>query len=224
MGVSPASVPPAGSLVASARERLGNPWAALPFFFVGVVLPAALLAGASAAAVYGWSHAASQFGMALAGMGGMVVAGGVLLVALGIFVANPRRLLRTITVTNDARLLPAPRGWRRVAVAEVAGVGLGRQTRARRSRSGTWGLMLWRTDGSHAWIAGVGLQTGAPDPGGTTVARVTRQLHARILAAQGAQGPLEVTARQRHPALGRFSAVSDVWDPTTGRAILGDVE
>jgi ABC-type xylose transport system permease subunit len=91
MGVTPPPEPPAGSPVASTGERLGNPWAALPFFSGIIVLPAALLVGASAAAVYGWSHAASEFGVALVGMGGMVVAGGVLLVALGLLVANPRR-------------------------------------------------------------------------------------------------------------------------------------
>ena len=134
-----------------------------------------------------------------------------LIAALALVIANPLRFPRTIVLDGDEIRFPAGRAWRRVPVAEIAGVGL-----VKTPRWG-WGVVVWRIDGRHVWCGGVGLSAGGGDPARSRLADVARQLHGYVLAGQAPDGPLSVMARQAHADLHPPEYLA-VWDPATDSA------
>jgi hypothetical protein len=141
-----------------------------------------------------------------AGLAGLVV----------VLVRNPRTLRRTIVVDSTGVLMPARRSGL-VPLDEVAGVGLVRIRNPKNGRpAGSWGVALWRADGSVAFAGGFQSRADVRDPRPTAVAVAAEQLHDAVTRLQGRNGLLAQRELQRHARFAPGSQFTGAWDPSGG--------
>jgi hypothetical protein len=134
-------------------------------------------------------------------------------VLLVVLIRHPSRLWRLITLTPTELRLPDPK-WRRVPLCDITGIALARYSSIRGSKKGSWAPIFWRTDGSHAFVSGLGFFTSKADPTGTKPAAMVLHIYRSVAAVQGLAGPLSTVAQQKHADFSRFGTLDRVWDPT----------
>lgn len=135
------------------------------------------------------------------------------LILIPFLLRHPTKVWRVIMVTDSEIRLPDPK-WRRVSLAEITGVGLGRYQKVLGSTNGSWAPMFWRSDGTHLRVNGLGLETSKKSPEGTKAAQAISEIYRRIAAAQGPNGLLTSSGQQRHSNLGVSESITSVWDPS----------
>jgi|HubBroStandDraft_6_1064221.scaffolds.fasta_scaffold483682_1 hypothetical protein len=194
--------------------RLGNAWLWYSFF----VFYAACMAGivsicVSAIASGGPKDTGLRFGVLLSVVPAAVILS-LLLVVMGIVVVrNPRILGRAVVLTPTELRMPQ-RKQGRIPLDDVAGVGLALQ-QGTYGRGGMWGMMVWRSDGSHVWAGDIQRKAALATPERTRVGIAATQVYRYVLAHQGPDGLLAQRAVQRNPHFSRYSAYTRFWDPAT---------
>ena len=126
---------------------------------------------------------------------------------------HPTKVWRIIVLTRSELRLPHPE-WRHLPLSEVAGIGLGRWQKALGSERGQWAPIVWKGDGTHIWVGGIGLQTASKTPEGTKPAEIVLDLYRYLTDAQGPEGLLATRNLQRHSNLGVSESITSIWDPS----------
>lgn len=171
--------------------------------------------------------------------------GGVVTVFALAFGSLIRLLRRPVRLSPTLLTIPRGRSPLAIPVADIAGVGLVFKQTVPPNRAPPigWYLTVWRQDGSSertaiSWLptryrkgtgesAKLSLSASGFDPVTGTdrsaleesqAAHVARDLYTRILALQGAGGPLATKALERHPDAARFSVspITAWWSPSDG--------
>jgi hypothetical protein len=131
-----------------------------------------------------------------------------------VLLRSPRVLRATIIVSSDGVLMPARR-FGQIPLDEVAGVGLVRMRNPRAGNpDGSWGVGVWRADGSVAFAGGLQFRSGMDNPQQTLVAAAARQLHEAVVRLQGPAGLLSQRELQRSASFSRWGMYTGAWDPT----------
>jgi hypothetical protein len=188
--------------------RLGNPWLSYGLFaFYLAAMTGFVVMGITFIASGKPTNTQLRFGTLLALVPATVMIGILLLVVLVVTIRNPRTIGRVVVLTSTELRMPR-RKKGRIPLGDVAGVGLAMQR-------GSWGLMVWRSDGSHEYAGGLQTKEQAAAPERTRVGVAATEVYRYVLARQGLDGPLAQRALQRDPLVSRYSAFTRFWDPAT---------
>lgn len=186
--------------------RLGNPWLSYGLFVFYMGAWAGMLVMGVSFILSGQpTDTQLRFGTLLAVVPATIGVGVFLVVALVVVISSPRTIGRVVILTPAELRMPR-RKKGRIPLDDVAGVGLAMQR-------GAWGLMVWRSDGSHVYARGLQTKVKLAAPERARAGVGATEVYRYVLAHQGPAGLLARRALQRDPYVSRYSAFTRFWDP-----------